>query len=129
MSNKEFEISVTRGHGPGGQHKNKVESCAVVTHIATGLIETCQDSRSKLQNIETAKNRLIARVDLLKENAKHEKRNKHRKKLIHNPKIIRTYSFVRNEVVDHRTKKHYNLNSFLNGNIDFSSINSELKLI
>lgn len=119
MKDKDFNIRITRGHGPGGQHKNKVETCAVVTHIATGMTETCQDSRSKIDNIETAKNRLTIKIAELLEQKKHEKQNKIRKKLIQNPKIIRTYSFVRNEVIDHRTKKHYNLNKFLDGKISF----------
>jgi protein subunit release factor A len=122
MDDKEFRIRVTKGHGPGGQHKNKVESCAIVTHIATGMQEICQDSRSKLKNIETAKNRLIARIEKRKEDLKHEERNELRKKLISNPKIIRTYSFVRKEVVDHRTKEHYDLDKFLDGKIDFPQI-------
>ena len=119
MTNKDFHIRITRGHGPGGQHRNKVETCAIVTHIETGLTETCQDSRSKLANIETAKNKLMVRILALQEQKKHENRNRMRKKLLQNPKVIRTYNYTRNEVIDHRTKKHYDLNKFMEGEIDF----------
>ena len=121
IADKDFNIRVTKGHGPGGQHKNKVESCVIVTHIVTGMKEVCQDSRSKLQNIEIAKNRLIIRINELQEQKKHTKRNELRKKLIQNPKVIRTYNFVRNEIIDHRTKKHYDLIKFLDGKIDFTT--------
>jgi peptide chain release factor 1 len=120
MIDGDFNIRVTKGSGPGGQHKNKVETCVIVTHIPTGITEKCQDSRSQYQNKITAKERVMQRVNALKEEKKHEEQNEIRKKLIQNPQIIRTYSFVRNEVVDHRTKKHYNLSMFMDGKIDFS---------
>ncbi len=121
MIDGDFNIRVTKGSGPGGQHRNKVETCVIVTHIPTGITETCQDSRSQYQNKILAKERVMQRVEKLKEQAKNRKQNEIRKNLIQNPKIIRTYSFVRNEVVDHRTKKHYDLNKFLSGKINFNS--------
>jgi protein subunit release factor B len=45
MEKKDLKISYTRGSGPGGQHKNKVETCVTVTHLPTGLSERCQDTR------------------------------------------------------------------------------------
>jgi peptide chain release factor 1 len=119
MIDGEFNIRVTKGSGPGGQHRNKVETCVIVTHIPTGITETCQESRSQYQNKVLAKERVMKRIAVLKEQAKHEKQNEIRKNLIQNPKIIRTYSFVRNEVVDHITKKHYDLNKMLDGKISF----------
>ena len=122
MIDGDFNIRVTRGSGPGGQHRNKVETCVIVTHIPTGITETCQDSRSQYQNKVLAKERVMQRVTNLKEQAKHAKQNEIRKSLIQNPKIIRTYSFVRNEVVDHRNKKHYPLREFLDGKVNFNII-------
>lgn len=119
MIEGDFNIRVTKGSGPGGQHRNKVETCVIVTHIPTGITETCQDSRSQYQNKMLAKQRVMLRVSKLKEQEKNTKQNEIRKKLIQNPKIIRTYSYVRNEVIDHRTKKHYPLREFLDGKIRF----------
>jgi len=113
MIDGDFDIRVTKGSGPGGQHRNKVETCVIVTHIPTGITERCQDSRSQWQNKQLAKEKVMQRVERLKEQEKHTKQNEIRKKLIQNPKIIRTYSYLRNEVIDHRTKKHYDLNKFI----------------
>lgn len=122
MIDGDFNIRVTRGSGPGGQHRNKVETCVIVTHIPTGITEMCQDSRSQYQNKVMAKERVIARVEKLKEQQRHTKQNEIRKSLIQNPKVVRTYSFVRNEVVDHRTKQHYDLTKFLDGKIQFPAV-------
>ena len=67
IPDKDFKIKVTKGTGPGGQHKNKTESCVTITHIPTGLKEKCQETRSKIRNIEIAKQRLIQRLEKLKE--------------------------------------------------------------
>ncbi len=51
-----------RGSGAGGQHRNKTESCAVVTHRPTGLAVRCESERSQHQNRETALALLRARL-------------------------------------------------------------------
>jgi peptide chain release factor 1 len=51
-----------RGSGAGGQHRNKTESCAVVTHLPTGLAVRCETERSQHQNRETALGLLRARL-------------------------------------------------------------------
>ena len=62
MKDSDLDIRITRGTGPGGQHKNKVETCVIITHIPTGLQEKCQDTRSKLKNLELAKERIEEKV-------------------------------------------------------------------
>ena len=42
---KDFKSDFKLGSGPGGQHKNRTQSCVVVTHIPTGLNERCQATR------------------------------------------------------------------------------------
>ena len=66
MIDGDFKITVTKGSGPGGQHKNKVETCVTVTHIPTGITERCQESSSQHQNIDLAKERVMKRVDRAK---------------------------------------------------------------
>ncbi len=43
-----------RGSGAGGQHRNKTETCVVLTHKSTGLVVRCESERSQRQNGETA---------------------------------------------------------------------------
>lgn len=117
MIDGDFNIRITRGSGPGGQHKNKVETCVIVTHIPTGITEKCQDSRSQHRNKMLAKERVMKRVEALELQKKQDSTNEIRKNLIQNPKVIRTYNYTRNEVIDHRTKKHYPLKEFMNGEI------------
>lgn len=118
IDKKKFHITFTKGTGAGGQHRNKVETCAVITHIETGITEKCEETRYKNKNLETAYKRLITRLDKIKQDKKHEQLNNRRKAAIENNGIIRTYNFQRNEVKDHRTKKSVNLKKVLNGRFD-----------
>jgi len=61
MNKKDITVIYSKGSGPGGQHKNKVETCVTIIHKITGLKEKCEDSRSKLKNYETALQRLKKR--------------------------------------------------------------------
>lgn len=115
---KDFKLTYTRGSGPGGQHKNKVESCVVATHIPTGIQERCEETRSKIKNEKLAIQRILAKLEQIEKNKKHESQNNLRKELILNNKPIRTYNYARNEVVDHRTGRRANLKKVLDGDLD-----------
>ena len=119
MNDSDLNIIFTRGHGPGGQHKNKVETCVVITHIPTGLKEVCQDTRYKSRNLKIAKERLFKKIQEHKNNQIQKAKKERRNELIKNQKVIRTYNFNRNEVYDHRSKIKHNLKKFLNGEVDF----------
>lgn len=59
---KEVEIQTLRGSGPGGQHRNKVETAVRVIHIPTGLVAIASEHRSQLRNKELALTRLRDRL-------------------------------------------------------------------
>ena len=59
---RECETTWTRRGGPGGQHRNKVETAVVVTHRATGLVGQASERRSRDLNHQMAVHRL--RVEL-----------------------------------------------------------------
>lgn len=115
---KEFDIRVTKGSGPGGQHKNKVETCVTVTHIPTGLKVTCQETRSKNRNLKIAKRKLTEKIKAEENKKIQETKSKRRKELIENAKVIRTYNYNTNTVYDHRTKTKHDLKKFMKGEID-----------
>lgn len=118
MVKSEFKITYTKGTGPGGQHKNKTETCVVITHIPTGMQEKCEDTRSKIRNEKIAMERLLRRIEDEKKKLLDEKKNEHRKEQIKDKKTLRTYNYQRNEVVDHRTGKRANLKRVMDGNLD-----------
>jgi len=118
MEEKDLDIKFTRGSGPGGQHKNKVETCVVVTHTPSGLQEKCQDTRSKNQNLNLAKDRLKKKIEQFEAIKLQKKKEERRKKLIQNSRMVRTYNYTRNEVYDHRTKTRHDLKKFMRGEID-----------
>ena len=120
MSN-DYKIEVTRGSGPGGQHKNKVETCVKITHIPSGITETCQDTRSKNQNLKLAKQRIITKLENIQQQAKDKKENLKRREQIQTGERTfrrRTYDFKSQIVTDHISGKKAPLQQVLNGNIE-----------
>jgi ribosome-associated protein len=71
---KEVEMTFYRAGGPGGQHRNKVESAVRLVHRASGITVTASERRSQAQNRELAWDRLIAA--LRKRNYRPRKRQK-----------------------------------------------------
>lgn len=61
LPEKDIQTWTTKDTGPGGQHRNKTESCVVMRHVPTG-IEAKAAAKSQLQNRKTARQMLEARV-------------------------------------------------------------------
>jgi peptide chain release factor 2 len=132
ISPDDLRTDVFRASGAGGQHVNKTSSAVRITHIPTGIVVTCQNERSQIQNKETAMKTLKSKLLEIKEREKLEKIEdiKGIQKEIAWGSQIRSYTFMPYTLVkDHRTNTEVgNVSAVMNGEID-CFINSYLKMI
>jgi peptide chain release factor 1 len=117
LNKKDIKIETMRGKGPGGQHKNKTDSCVRVTHIPTGISVTI-DGRSQHKNKALALRELERRLKESEQDEIAKKKKARRDKKIKEHKHIRTYDYTSNRVTDHRTKVKADLKKVLNGGLD-----------
>ncbi|ADU48955.1 peptide chain release factor 1 [Intrasporangium calvum] len=118
----DLRIDVYRSSGPGGQSVNTTDSAVRITHLPTGLVVSCQNEKSQLQNKEAALRVLRARLhQLAKDEADAEASAARRSQVrtVDRSERIRTYNFPENRISDHRTGyKSYNLDHVIDGDLD-----------
>jgi peptide chain release factor 1 len=118
----ELRIDTFRASGAGGQHVNKTESAIRVTHLPTGIVVECQDSRSQHKNREKALSVLAARIKDKREREQQAKTASARKSLIGSgdrSERIRTYNFPQGRVTDHRINLTlYKIDRIMDGELD-----------
>jgi len=119
---QDLRIDVYRSSGPGGQSVNTTDSAVRITHLPTGVVVSCQNEKSQLQNKESALRILRARLLAhAQEQADAEAMaaRKSQVKSVDRSERIRTYNFPENRLSDHRVNfKASNLDSVLNGELD-----------
>jgi peptide chain release factor 1 len=118
----DLRVDVYRSSGPGGQSVNTTDSAVRITHLPSGIVVSCQNEKSQLQNKEQAlrilRSRLLAAAQ---EEAEREASDARRSQVrtVDRSERIRTYNFPENRISDHRVGfKSYNLDQVLDGDLD-----------
>src|SRR4051795_9869839 len=118
----DLRIDVSRSSGPGGQGVNTTDSAVRITHLPTGIVVSCQNERSQLQNKESALRILRARLLVAARESAAADTNAARAsqvRTVDRSERVRTYNFRENRISDHRVGyTAYNLDRVLDGELD-----------
>ncbi|MCG5441943.1 peptide chain release factor 1 [Micromonospora sp. NIE79] len=122
IDQNELRIDVFRSSGPGGQSVNTTDSAVRITHLPTGIVVSCQNEKSQLQNREQAmrilRARLLAAAQEQADAAASDAR-KAQVRTVDRSERIRTYNYPQNRITDHRIGyTAYNLDLALGGELD-----------
>ncbi|MDQ1475509.1 MAG: peptide chain release factor 1 [Actinomycetota bacterium] len=118
----DLEVDVFRATGPGGQSVNTTDSAVRITHKPTGLVVSCQDEKSQLQNKDKAMRILRSRLLQAEQDRQHAEVSAARRDQVKGggrSEKIRTYNYKENRLTDHRIPiTLHSLDRVLDGELD-----------
>jgi peptide chain release factor 1 len=122
IDDKDLRVDVFRSSGHGGQSVNTTDSAVRITHLPTGIVVSCQNERSQLQNRAQAMHVLKIRLQALADEEAAKKASDDRRsqvRTVDRSERVRTYNYPENRISDHRVNyKAYNLDQVLEGELD-----------
>ena len=118
----DVRVDTFRASGAGGQHVNKTDSAARVTHIPTGPVVECQDGRHQHKNKSKALSVLASRILDAQQQEQQKEQASQRKELVGSgdrSQRIRTYNYPQGRVTDHRINLTlYKLSEVMEGELE-----------
>ena len=122
IDEKDLRIDVFRSSGPGGQSVNTTDSAVRITHLPTGVVVSCQNEKSQIQNRARALQVLRARLQAIADEqaaARAAADRRSQVRTVDRSERVRTYNYPENRISDHRVNfKAYNLDAVLDGDLD-----------
>lgn len=122
IKSEDLRIDVMRATGAGGQNVNRTDSAVRITHLPSGIVVSCQETKHQDQNKLKAMNILRARLYEKQKMEADKARSDMRSSQIGSAmraEKIKTYNFPQTRITDHRVKKSwFNLEEVLNGDLE-----------
>ncbi len=121
IDDNDLRIDVFRSSGPGGQSVNTTDSAVRITHLPTGIVVSCQNEKSQLQNRSRRCGSCAPGCSpppRRRPTPRPSDARRSQVRTVDRSERIRTYNFPENRISDHRTGyKAYNLDQVLDGDL------------
>jgi peptide chain release factor 2 len=119
IEEKDIIVEAFKATGPGGQHRNKVESAIRIKHIPSGIITTASSSRSQHDNKKTALKQLKIKLLNVDKLLVEQEKLTHYKKDLNSFTLVRSYLINHNMIVNEKNKKStQKVKQVMNGNLN-----------